>query len=93
MRHLGVNVPNRENREGGEQQLLRGRSLAPQRYATGSAANHASISAFQAALRVGEASDASIEERARSARAWSDSPNTSRATSYWATKRERNSCR
>ena len=49
------------------------------------------MSAFQAALRVGEASDASIEDRARSARASSDSPNTSRATSYWATRRERNS--
>ena len=49
------------------------------------------MSAFQAALREGEASDASIEERARSARAASDSPNTSRATSYWATRRERNS--
>ena len=97
MRHLGVNVPNRENREGGEKQLLRAASRpgptprVPQYYATGSAANQASMSAFQAALRVGEASDASIEDRARSARASSDSPNTSRATSYWATRRERNS--
>ena len=40
MRHLWVNVPNRENRanrEGGEKQLLRGCCLAPGTYAAGSA--------------------------------------------------------
>ena len=40
MRHLWVNLPNRENREnreGGEKQLLRGCSLAPGTYAAGPA--------------------------------------------------------
>ena len=37
MRHLWVNVPNRENREGGEKQLLRGCCLAPGTYAAGPA--------------------------------------------------------
>ena len=36
MRHFWVNVPNRENREGGEKQLLRGCSLAPGTYTAGS---------------------------------------------------------
>ena len=40
MRHLWVNVPNRENREnreGGEKQLLRGCCLAPGTYTAGAA--------------------------------------------------------
>ena len=49
------------------------------------------MSAFHAALREADASDASIEDRANDARASSDRPNTSRATSYWATRRARKS--
>ena len=37
MRHLWVNVPNRENRAGGEKQLLRGCCLVPGTYTAGAA--------------------------------------------------------